>query len=52
MAEVNIALSRLQAENPLFTHRDVGNPEPKVVCRRFALQRLASGGRKGPSNQA
>jgi hypothetical protein len=27
MAEVNIALSRLQAENPLFTHRDVGNPE-------------------------
>jgi hypothetical protein len=28
MAKVNIALSRLQAENPLFTHRDVGNPEP------------------------
>jgi hypothetical protein len=27
MAEVDIAPSRLQAENPLFTHRDVGNPE-------------------------
>jgi hypothetical protein len=29
MAEVNIALARLQAENPLFTHRDVSNPEHK-----------------------
>jgi hypothetical protein len=31
MAKVNIALSRLQAENPLFTHRDVGNPELRAV---------------------
>ena len=32
MTEVNIAPSRLQAENPLFTHRDVGNPEGARAC--------------------
>jgi hypothetical protein len=51
MTEVNIDPSRLQAENPLFTHRDVGNPERPAVCRAPVVHACHPPSRTAPDGQ-